>query len=140
MSLNRILYIRNFATNLHIFLSKLICSYFFIFSSETLQELMFVCHPVSELRFYGCCHPSLSTSRSVTTSKNNRLVDHKTKNKNDLNKKQYSSPYRNIIRIGIDKTLIDITGWNGREKNARVLSSYLINVVGLEPMSSLKYL
>ena len=26
-------------------------------SSDTLQVLMFVCPNISELRFYGCCHP-----------------------------------------------------------------------------------
>ena len=30
---------------------------FCIFSSNTLQKLMFVCHTVLELCFYGCCHP-----------------------------------------------------------------------------------
>ena len=30
---------------------------FRFFSSDTLQVLMFVCPTVSELCFYGCCHP-----------------------------------------------------------------------------------
>ncbi len=32
---------------------------FYLFSSDTLQELMLVVHTVSELRFYGCDHPYL---------------------------------------------------------------------------------
>ena len=30
---------------------------FCLFSSDTLQVLMFVCPTVQELCFYGCCHP-----------------------------------------------------------------------------------
>ena len=30
---------------------------FCLFSSDTLQVLMFVCPSISELRFYGCCQP-----------------------------------------------------------------------------------
>ena len=33
---------------------------FCIFSSNTLQVLMFVCPTALELRFYGCCHPCCS--------------------------------------------------------------------------------
>ena len=32
---------------------------FCLFCSDTLQVLMLVCPAVSELRFYGCCHPCL---------------------------------------------------------------------------------
>ena len=35
-------------------------TYALIFSSDTLQVFMFVCHTISELRFDGCCHPCLS--------------------------------------------------------------------------------
>ena len=56
MSLNRTLYLRNFATNLSTYnFVKTRIFLFFIFSSDTLQE--FVCHTVSELHFHGCCHP-----------------------------------------------------------------------------------
>ena len=38
---------------------------FFLFSSDTLQELMFVCPTISDLRFYGCCHPWYSMSYNM---------------------------------------------------------------------------
>ena len=38
---------------------------FFLFSSDTLQELMFVCPTVSDLRFYGCCHLCFSRFECV---------------------------------------------------------------------------
>ena len=40
---------------------------FCIFSSNTLQELMFVCLIVSEIRFYGCCHPCLCCTLLLST-------------------------------------------------------------------------
>ena len=38
---------------------------FWLFSSDTLQVLMFVFPNVSELRFYGCCHPCFSSKTTL---------------------------------------------------------------------------
>ncbi len=56
ISLNSILYLWSFSTNLPTY--NFVSTYTFIFclfSSDTLQLLMFVCPTVSELRFYGYC-------------------------------------------------------------------------------------
>ncbi len=45
---------------------------FCLFSSDTLQVLMFVCPLLSELRFYGCCHPCWLKTKYITDYKTNR--------------------------------------------------------------------
>ena len=39
---------------------------FYLFSSDNLQVLMFVCLTVSELHFYGCCHPCYYIKATIT--------------------------------------------------------------------------
>ena len=57
MSWNVVLYLRSFIINLLTILFRLSTFTFCLFSSDTLQLLMLVCHTILELRFIDCCHP-----------------------------------------------------------------------------------
>ena len=56
MSLNIFRFFVRFSTNLLTIFFDSYTFIFWLFSSDTLQVLMFVWPTVSELRFYGCCH------------------------------------------------------------------------------------
>ena len=59
MSLNIIMYLSSFQQIYFQFCFDFYTFIFWLFSSDTLQVIMFVCTTVSELRFYRCCHPCL---------------------------------------------------------------------------------
>ncbi len=74
MSLNFIMYVSSFGTNLFtILFIETYALIFCLFGSDPLQVLMFVCPAISELRFCGCCHSCLKDNKLILEQKSFHL-------------------------------------------------------------------
>ena len=74
MSLKIILHVAVFKFYLQ-FCFKFDTFIFWLLSSDTLHMFMYVCPTVSEIRFYGCCHPCFFFTKA------NSMIDHSNKKK-----------------------------------------------------------